>query len=110
MIPPTVQEAIDLYNSITSLTSTDGPASIKRQAQAITIVRDGEDWRIEMTQSDGVTLPSGKKITEYVAPITLKASELLTGSVTIDGKVWPLALVFASINQLYKDLAKPTNA
>jgi len=106
MTPPTVPEAIDLYNSITSLISPDGDTTTKRQAQSVEIVRLAEDWRIQFTQLDKITLPSGKVIEQTVKPITEFASDIITKTVTTpDGKVWPLAVVFALINQYYKDVA-----
>ena len=107
MTPPTIQEAIALYESVPSIVSSDGDAATKRQASAVEIVRvDADNWRVSMPQVEVITLPSGKKLSGNVAPINLQSADLIGQTVPIDGQEWPVAMAFAIIAAVYEREAR----
>lgn len=102
MTPPTIPEAIAIYESVPSIVTTDGDATVKQRAMACEIVRQPDDsWRVQFPQSKTVTLASGKVVPEGIAPISTTSGALIGQTVEIDGQQWPVALAFAIINAVY---------
>lgn len=105
MTPPTITEARALYESVPSIVSEDGDATIKQRALACEIVRlsdPGLGWRIQYPQEKTATLASGEVIHKAIGPTApIYASDLIDQTVEIDGKLWPVALAFVIINAVY---------
>ena len=107
MAPPTILEAIGLYESIPSIVGSDGDATIKQRAMACEIVRladtDPRGWRVQYPQEKSITLASGEVIPRGIGPTVppLYASDLISQTVEIGGQQWPIALCFAIINAVY---------
>ena len=113
MIPPTIEEAYALYQSVPSLITMAGDASVKLRAMNTFITRDSalsDEFTIEYPQVKIVTLADGEIIVKWIPAIGgLKASALATQTVTIDGQEWPVALAMAILAAVYVREATTSN-